>query len=70
MLTASLVRTRLPSAVVVMHWTRLRIATIGSFLGPTQRGKVTVVPKSTASSQETPLAGMPQKVGNGGCCFS
>ena len=63
MLTASLVRTRRPSAVVVMHWTRLRIDTIGSFFGPTSLGKVTVVPKSTASSQETPLAGIPQ---NGG----
>ncbi len=70
MLTASLVRTRLPSAVVVMHWTRLRIETIGSFFGPTSLGKVTVVPKSIASSQATPFAGIPQNGGNGRCAFS
>ena len=53
-----------------MHWTRLRIGTIGSLRGPTSRGKVTVVPKSTASSHATPFAGTPQNVGNGGWAVS
>ena len=70
MLTASLVRTRLPDALTVTHWTRSRIAMIGSLPGPSRRGNVTVVPWSTASSQLAPSAGMPQNVGIGGCMVS